>query len=94
MQWLTMLCLKDIKEQCNLTALPDTRSRGLSRFLLVMYEAVNFASALLQEKMNLGSTSLFTNLYVSGIDTGYGQRKREPIFGEKNMILSKKLRNL
>jgi hypothetical protein len=59
-----------------------------------MYEAVNFASALLQEKMNLGSTSLFTNLYVSGIDTGYGQRKREPIFWEKNMILSKKLRNL
>ena len=89
-----MLCLKDIKEQCNLTALPDTRSRGFPAFLFVMYEAVNFASALLQEKMNLGSTSLFTNLYVSGIDTGYGQRKREPIFGEKNMILSKKLRNL
>ena len=44
MQWLTMLCLKDIKEQCNLTALPDTRSRGLSRlFICKLRRYINLA---------------------------------------------------
>ena len=94
MQWLTMLCQKDINEQCNLTALPDTRSRGLSRFFICNVRSGELCFGLIVREDEPGEYKLFTNLYVSGIDTGYGQRKREPIFGEKNMILSKKLRNL
>ena len=72
----------------------DTRSRGLSRFFICNVRSGELCFGLIVREDEPGEYKLFTNLYVSGIDTGYGQRKREPIFGEKNMILSKKLRNL
>lgn len=72
MQWLTMLCLKDIKEQCNLTALPDTRSRGLSRFFICNVRSGELCFGLIVREDEPGEYKLFTNLYVSGIDTGYG----------------------